>query len=177
MTKLQRIQTFIVGLITFIAGFLFVVFPDGASETVLTFLMVSLVFYGLKTLIYYFNMARFMVNGRLILYKGLILLDFGLFSGALLDVPNIYILLYLALLHAFSGLVEILRALEGKRYGAKSWKLKFSHGVVNIIIALCCVFFFKQEVTVGIVYGLGLLYSSAIRMITAFRRTSMAYYQ
>lgn len=177
MTKLQKIQNIIMGLLTFVFGLLFVLFPREASGYVLTVLMISTVIVAIKTLTYYFTMARFMVNGRTLLFKGLLLLDFAFFSATLLDVPQIYILLYLAIIHAFSGLVEILRAMEGKRYGAKRWRLKFSHGLINIFIALYCILFFRKVATAAIVYGLGLIYSSVIRIITAFRQNTMAYYQ
>ena len=177
MTKFQRIQSFIFGIIGFFFGFTLVAFPEGTSEVVLIILSFVLTFSGISTLVYYFTMAQFMVNGRYILIKGLIIFDFGLFSGTLINVPNIYILLYLAILHAFSGLVEVLRSMESKKYSAKNWKLKLSHGIVDIIIAVCCIVFFKHEETVGIVYGIGLMYSALMRIITAFRKTTSVYIQ
>ena len=177
MTRFQKIKSFLFGLIGALVGISLILFPKGTSGGVLAILTLVLEFAGIKTLAYYFSMARFMVNGRFILFKGLILIDFGMFSASLLDVPNIYILLYLAIIHAFSGLVEILRSMESKKYSAKNWKLKFSHGVVNILIAACCIIFFKHEETVGIVYGYGLVYSSIMQIITAFRKTTSVYIQ
>lgn len=177
MTKFQRIKSFFAALIIFLLGIDLIVFPNGSSSRVLTLLALALTFSGLNTLAYFFNMARFMVNGRLILFKGLALLDLGLFSVSILSVPNIYILLYLATIHAFAGLVEILRAMESRRVGAGSWKLKFFHGLVDMIIALSCIVFFKKENTIGIVYGFGLIYSAICRMISCFRKTTLTYIQ
>lgn len=177
MTKFQRIRSFIIGVIGILFGLLLVFFPKGASGMVLFILSLVFTFSGISTLVYYFSMARFMVNGKYILLKGLILLDFGLFSGSLLDVPNIYILLYLAIIHAFSGLVEILRSMESLRYSARNWKLKFFHGLVDIIIAVSCIVFFRHEETVGIVYGIGIMYSAFMRTVTSLRKTTSVYIQ
>lgn len=177
MTRFQRIKSFISGLLSMLIGLILILSPEDSGDIVLGILSFVLTVYGINILTYYFTMARFMVNGRLILFKGLIVLDLGLFSGSLVSVPDIYILLYLAIIHAFSGLVEILRSAEAIKFGAKNWKLKFSHGLIDLILAICCIAFFKHGETVAIVFGVGIVYSGMIRIISAFRRTTFVYIQ
>ena len=94
MTIIQRIEKIISGLIQIAFGAVLFIFPEDGYQLVLTVLGFALALRGLRQLYYYFSMARFMVNGRLILVTGLVFLDFGLFSETLYDVPKIYIILY-----------------------------------------------------------------------------------
>ena len=177
MTKIRRINNIIIGLIMIVTAILLIRYPQEGYNVILLFLTIALIFSGIASLYYYFSMARFMVGGKVSLYKGVILINLGIFTGSLENVSHVYILVYLALIHAFSGLVEILHANESRKYGAKSWKLKFSHGIINVLMALACVFFMKQQNTAVIIYCLGLLYSGIIRIITAFRKTTFIYIQ
>ena len=157
-------------------GILLFVSPDDSYVLVISILSLTFALMGFRNLVYYFTMARFMVNGRLILFKGVILLDFGLLSASLIDMPKISLIIYLVVIHAFSGLIEILRAMEAKGYGA-SWKLKLSHGIVDILLALCCLVFIRMANMAIYIYAAGLIYSASIRIITAFRRTALVYIQ
>ncbi|MCR4832974.1 MAG: hypothetical protein K5900_05315 [Butyrivibrio sp.] len=177
MTRLQRIRAFVTGGITLYLAALMMLAPDEGYPVVLIFISLGLMFYGIRSLIYYFTMARFMVGGRMILYRAIVMLDFGYLTATLSDIPRIYVLIYLIVIHAFSALVEILRAGEDKRYGARSWKLKLSHGIVNLIIALVCIVFIGKHNTAVYMYSLGLMYSAIVRIVSAFRKTTFIYIQ
>ncbi len=154
-----------------------VAFPEGAFKVVVLIIGAGLIAMGVKNLFYYFTMAMHMVGGKLSLYKGIILVDFGILTCSLSDVPQIYVVLYLAVLHAFSGLVEILRALEAKRYGGRSWRMKLGHGIVNVAICLICIVKFKQPDISVIIYGLGLAYSGLVTVVSSFKKTTLVYIQ
>ncbi|MCR4740400.1 MAG: DUF308 domain-containing protein [Lachnospiraceae bacterium] len=175
MTKLRRIFNFIAGMIMIAAAMIMLLFPDDAYIFILLFLGISFLAAGAGTLSYYFSMARFMTGGKMILYKGSILLDFAVLSLSLTTVPKIYVLLYLASVHAFSGFVEIMRADETKQSGSKNYRMKLMHGIINILLAVCCIIFIKKTHTAVIIYCLGLIYSGIVRIITAFRRQVFVY--
>ncbi|MCR4807052.1 MAG: DUF308 domain-containing protein [Lachnospiraceae bacterium] len=175
MTKLQRVKSLAAGLIMVLTAVVMFKFPDDSYVFILTFLGVGFFVTGIGTLSYYFNMARFMVGGKMILYKGVILVDFAVLTCSLTDVPRIYILIYLAALHGFSGMIELLRAGETRRSGSTHYKLKLFHGILNIVMALSCVVFVGKPNTAVFIYSLGLVYSGIIRMVTAFRRTAFVY--
>ena len=145
---------------------------DDSYLTVMLLLTLGLAIQGLKDIIFYFTMARHMAGGKLILVQGVIILDFALLTGSLSDVPKIYILLYLIAIHAFSGMIEILRAMEARRSVSGPWKLKFSHGIINMILALSCFIFIRQTNTALIIYSIGLLYSGLMRIGSVFRKTT-----
>ncbi len=152
---------------------IFIVNPsDNAYLFVIAVLTLGLAIKGLKEIIFYFTMARHMVGGKMILIQGVIVLDFALLTGSLSDVPKIYILLYLVAINAFTGVVEILRAMEARRTVSGPWKMKFSHGIVNFLLALSCFIFIRQTHTALIIYSIGLFYSAVMRIANSFRRTT-----
>ena len=121
-----------------------------------------------------------MVGGRGILYIGVIILDLGIFTLTIVDNPTSFVVAYLLTIHLFAGLVDILRSLESKRISAPSWKFKLSTGIVNIVVAIAAFVFgmvHRSLEVLSIIYGLGLFYSAITRIITAFRKTAIAYIQ
>lgn len=156
-----------------VVALIFIVAPsDEAYVFVIAVLSTGLLIKGLRDIIFYFTMARHMVGGKMILIQGVIVLDFALLTGSMSDVPKIYILLYLVVLHAFSGVVEVLRAMEARRMVSGPWKMKFTHGVVDFLLALSCFIYIRQTHTALIIYSIGLLYSAVMRIANALRRTT-----
>ena len=135
-----------------------------------------MVIYGIRSLVYYFTMARHMVGGKYSLYLGVIALDFGMFTLAMSDIPRLYIAIYLMFCHAFSGVIDIMRGLEARSYEG-SWKLTTTHGLVSVFIAIACCVFIRSNMILVYIYAAGLMYSSCIRIITAFRRSAIVYIQ
>ena len=175
MTRFQKIRSLVMGLGYIIVGLAMIAFTNEAYIFVIFFLSMGLLISGIERLVYYFTMARYMVGGKAVLYRGVVLLDFALFTLSLNDVPKIYVLMYLALIHAFSGVVDILSALESKRYLSKNWKLKLFHGVLNVLVAASCFVFLKNPNTAVLVYGVGIVYSGILRLISAFRKTTIVF--
>ena len=157
----------------FSVALFFILFPsDKAYMIVVAILTFGLAVAGIKDIMFYFSMAKHMVGGKMILIQGVIILDFAIITGSLANVPKIYILLYLIAVHAFSGVVEVLRAMEARRAVDGPWKMKFSHGIVNLILALACLIFIRQSNTALIIYSLGLMYSAVVRLFDAFGKTA-----
>ena len=114
------------------------------------------------------------------LFIGIIALDAGMLSLSLQDSPREFMIFYLLGTFAFSGLVDVLRARESRRVGARSWRLTLIIGAINLALAIFAgVFGFalKKTDTVSYIYGAGLVYSGIIRIISAFRRTEIVYIQ
>ncbi len=171
MTVYQRIKKILFSLCMFAVALFFIINPsDEAYSVVVAILSIGLAIAGIKDIIFYFVMARHMVEGKMILIQGVIIFDFAIITGSLTDVPKIYILLYLIGVHAFSGVIEIMRAMEARRTVDGPWKIKFSHGIVNLILAIACLIFIRQSNTALIIYSLGLLYSAVVRLFDAFRK-------
>ena len=177
MTAVQRIKEVISGLFMLIGALLLLTDPEYGYLLVVYLLAFILLIMGIRRLYYYFTMARYMVDGKETLYRGVILFDFGALTGSLTYVPKFYVLFYLIGIHAFSGLVEILRAREARLQGASSWKLKLIHGMVDLLMAIICIMFINEGSIAVLIYAIGLAYSAVIKIISAFRKTRFVYIQ
>lgn len=176
MTRMQKIRSIFVAIVTILASIYMIVEPDDGLITMALILSIALVAMGLKYLIYYFTMARHMVGGKGILFYGLIVFNFGLFTLSLSNIPKLYLVLYLVVINGFSAAVTILRGLNAKKMHS-SWRLSISHGILNLALAFFCIIFVRSTSVVVYVYCFGLIYSSIIRIISAFRKTAVVYIQ
>lgn len=177
MTKARRVGNILTGLIMLFLGLQMVVEPSRTYKLIILVLGFTLLISGVRSLVYYFTMAKHMVGGRAVLYRAVIVLDIGLFSLSLTNIPLLFVVLYLAAMHGFTGFVDILRAREAHRMKAGSWKLNFSAGLINVIMAALCLIFLGSEIVAAEIYGLGLMYAGLIRIVQAFRRTAVVYIQ
>lgn len=176
MTITQRVFNFLAGLVIFMCGALLVLFPEESFGVVALILGVSLLVSGIRMTVFYFRMARHMVGGRYMLYIGVIVIDFGMFTLGMSDMPRFYLSLYLIFIYAFSGFVDIMRSLEAKQYGA-SWKLNMIHGIMNVLVAVLCLIYLNSTDMLVTLYGCGLIASACMRMAKTFRRTAIVYIQ
>ena len=173
MSGFQRIRGVLIGLVMLIVAFIFIANPsEDVYRAIVSILALGLAIAGIKDMIFYFRMARHMIGGKMILIQGAIIFDFAILTGSLASVPKIYILLYLIGIHAFSGVIEILRAMESKNSVEGPWKMKFGHGLVNLALAVACLIFIRRSNTAIMIYSIGLIYSAIMRILNAFRRTS-----
>ncbi len=178
MTKLQRAKEIAIGVFLILISALIIASPkDDGYELIIFIFGVYFTIKGLSSLFFFATMARHMVGGRTSLYNGVIMLNLGLLTITLTDVSHYYIMLYLIVIHLFSGAVDVLRAMEARRVGAGAWKMKLSHGMINISMALICIIFIKHSGLAIIVYCVGLIYSSVLRIVSACRKTKMVYIQ
>lgn len=170
MTVLQRFSQLLIAIAMIGFSMLLLMKDQKAYPVIITMCSLALIIYGLQMLWYFWNMARFMVGGWSIFFRGILALDFGLFTGSLVTVPHIYILIYLSGTMAFSGIIGMLRARESWKIQGP-WRLKALQGLVEIIIALACFFFMRSPRLVVDIFASGLIFSAFMRIINAFRRT------
>ena len=179
MTKVQRIKRILAGLLMLACSVLIFTEPELGLYIVALILCVSMLVSGVKDLLFYFTMARHMVGGKAMLYRGIIILDLGIFTLSMVDDPSLYIMLYLLIIHAFSGVMDIMRALEVRRYGAP-WRRSLINGVVNLTIAVLSVvvvLFLHSNDDLVFLYGVCLFYSGCVQLASAFRKTAIVYIQ
>ena len=181
MTSFQKIRGFFAGLFLILLSVVIMII-----DTRYGFLLVcavicfTLFFVGIRSLIFYFTMARHMVGGRRQLYIGVIMFDLGMFTMTMDDIPIFYIILYLIGIHMFSGVVELLSSLEAKKLETPVWRSRMLSAIGNIAIALGCLYFgfFRKSVdTVVTLYACGLFYNGVLRISNSFRKTENVYIQ
>lgn len=177
MNHWQRIKSIVSGLFMLLAVLVILISDEGVTAWIVLALAYTLILKGLNMLLYYFTMARHMVGGLASLLAGVLLIDFGVLSVSFSDEPLSYMFLYLAGWNAFSGLIALLRALEARRNGGRSWKFNTLYGVINISVALACLVYRDKPEILCQVYCLGLGYSGIVRIVNGFRRTEIVYIQ
>lgn len=177
MTKLQRINSFVTGVIMLLFCVLLMAMNTDGYIFIIAVLSLVMFCGAVKMLWYYFTIARLMVGGKWILYQGVVYLDLALFTFSLNDVPLIYVTLYLVAVNAIAGVVDMGLALNGHKAGAPSWKLKFSAGLVELGMALICLFNIRSTSVVVYVYAIGVAYGGIVRIVSAFREDRVVYIQ
>lgn len=170
MTIWQRINQLAIGIVMLLLGVLLFLYDADTYPVIIVLYSLALQLTGYRLLWYYFTMARHMVGGRSILFRGALFLDFGLFTGSLLTVPQFYVLIYLTGTLAFSAIVDLLRAREARGIQA-SWKLKTFQGAVKLLTVLICLIYLHSEELVVDIFSVGFVFSALMRIVNACRRT------
>ena len=111
MTKRNRIINILRGSLSILLALLLIIIPNSGLTLVLFIIGIGLTLKGIQTLLYYFSIARHMVDGKLVLGQGLIFLDLGMFTSSIADNPAGFLIAYIAAVDAFTGLVSILHSL------------------------------------------------------------------
>ena len=180
MTKRRRVINIITGLLMIAAAVLLVAIGGRGIYAILLVLSIGFLLRGLQCLAYYFTMARSMVGGKSVLYRAIILLDLGLFTGSVTFTGQLIGILYVAVLNLVSGFVDILRCRDEKSLGAGQWKSTMVHGAVSIHVALAILdngLGMHSAALAVLVYSFGLACSGVSRIMSAFRRTAIVYIQ
>ena len=179
MSKFQRIRSLLFSVLILLFAFAILLVPEDGFEAVAAIIGILLLVYGFRLLWYYFRMARHMVEGKTILYQSVIVLDLAMFTASLASMNSFIILFYLLGVFAFTGFIDVLRAFEAKRIGG-GWKNKLITGCVSVVFALLMLIL---GVILGnrsiLVYGfsISLIYTAAVRIVNAFRKTAIVYIQ
>lgn len=168
MTKPQRITSFLTGIVLIAFCAVLLLFPVDGCSIIAAVLSIGLILKGLQMLIYYLTMARFMVGGKDMLYRGVIILDLGAFIATMIDEPRIYIVVFIVAYYAFAALVNILRSVEDKRLGAPTWKINLLQGVTDLFIAVASIVYIRSYQVLVVLFCAGLAYSALIRITSAF---------
>ena len=176
MNVMERIVNILIGVFLIFMCLLMALVPETGYLLMALILTFLLLLAGIRYLLYYLTMARHMVGGKTILFYGIITLDVGLIALSFAGIPEFY-LLYLLIYYGFTGAIQLLRALEAKKYGASSWRLNLVTGIINVGVAVLCICFIRSTTVALYVFCLGLFYSACVRIVTAFRRTAVVYIQ
>lgn len=175
MSRSQHVYSFISGLVMLFLCVLLIEDPSSGLQIIAVLLSLTLLIRGLFIFIYYFAMARHMVGGKRILFMAVFLLDLGMFTINVLDLPRAYVVLYLLGYHAFSGIVNLMRGLEAKSYNSPEWRPNVVHGILDMLIAIVCLIFVRSISVLVFAYSITLGWSALLRIASVFRKTAVIY--
>ena len=177
MKHLRIIYSILVGIAMILVAFVLLLYPHDGLTLVLGFLSLVLIAMGIRQMIQYFTMARYMVGGKMTFYLGLIILDFGFISASMINQSKIYILIYLIGINGFYGVISTLRSFEAKRHGVNTWWIKLTNGIISLVVVVTCFFFIKNPDNLVRIYAIGLTISGLYRIATIFRKEEVVYVQ
>ena len=175
MGKARRVFNVLTGLFTILFGLFMFSGQDRAYTAMLFFLEFALIIRGVRLLVYYNSMARHMVGGKIILYEGIFFLDLGLLFVSIDDLPWMYVMLYLVIGLAISGVVDLLRANEIRLLESGHWKYHAFTGIVKILATVISFASFKYPFILVGVYSFGVVHSGAAKIISAVRPGAIVY--
>ena len=95
MTNMQRVKKVLAAILMILCSGIVIIYPEDGFYLVASIVCVSLLLYGIRTMVYYLTMARHMVGGKSILYFGIIVLDLGIFIFTTVDDPKLFVVIYL----------------------------------------------------------------------------------
>lgn len=180
MTKPGRILNLIIGLLMIGVGALLFLYPDSGLYTVAAIISTVISFRGFQKLWYYFTMARFMVGGRYALYQGILYLDAGLLTAAMSDSQPLPLILYIAGIQAFAGVVDILRGVDTRKIGGGRWKYQMAYGLFEIALSVAVAFtglYYHLTLLAVCTYAAGVVLAGINRIINTFRKSTIVYIQ
>ena len=103
-----------------------------------------------------------------------------LFSASLISMSTVWVIVYLLAVYAFSGAIDILRAVEAKKNGAPAWNIKLISGSIRVAATIALFILgviFRDKTVMVFGYCVNLGYAAVMRFINAFRRTAIVYIQ
>lgn len=175
MGKARRVFNVLTGLFVILFGLVMFSGQDQAYKAMLFFLEIAMIIRGVRLLVYYNSMARHMVGGKIILYEGIFFLDVGLLFINIDDLPWMYVMMYLVIGLAISGVVDLLRANEIRLLESGHWKYQTFTGIVKIMATAISFASFKYPFILVSVYSFGVIHSGVARIVSAVRPGAIVY--
>lgn len=176
MGKFKRFTSFIKGLLLLVAIAVMLSNPEKGYTYIVSSVSLSLIVYSINQFIYYFSLARYMVAGKIILCKAFIVINLAIEVGYLNFIPQYYVMIYLVIGLIFTGIVEVLRAMETKNNHGVHWKFKLYQGIVTILISMAGLCFLTTSTRMIIyLYCIGLLSVAITKISEGIRPNSIVY--
>ena len=177
MNTLQKVNNIIIGILLLCCSIMMVIDPETGYLFWALILCLTLLFTAVRQLRFYASMARHMVGGKMILYRGIIMLDLAIFTLYMSEVPKLYAALYLIACLAFSSIVDLLHAREAKALKSRAWISELLQGAGKLIIVVICLASLNNLRIVLYVYCFQLFCSGIHRLASAFRSSAVIYVQ
>ena len=174
MRKLTRFKNLIIGVIMIVFALLLLIWPDYGTPAIMLVVGLALLIYGIYCLVFFGTRAVHMVGGKRIFYRGILLLDLGVFMLAAYKGSERLVFWYLMLLLAATGSIDLIRALDFRKAGAP-WKVRAIVGAACIIVLFVALIYRKNPQTLVYIFCIALTISAISKIASVFRKTAVIY--
>ena len=173
----QMIYNLVIGILFLLGALMIILNPIDGVYVLAGALSLSLIVAGIREIVLYFMLGRLMVGGKALFYTGIIVMDGGILAGAVMLMSKFYVLLYLVGFFAFYGVVTLLRAKEDRNFEGSGWKLRMLIALLDLGVAVACIFFIRSAEMLGYIYAGGLILTAFSRFALMGRKPVGVYIQ
>ena len=177
MSKFRRVLNVILALFGILGAVILMLIPDSAYEVLALGISITLVYYGVKYIIYYLTNAQHMVGGKWFLLIGIIMFDMGVFVTAVYDRAQRLTLIYIISSHFIAAMLGLIRTVGDKKDCNPAWKIHLAQCIGSFIQVILCVIFINSGMIPLYLYCIYAIYNAVLMIISAFRKTAIVYVQ
>ena len=139
---------------------------------IMTVFMIVMLINGIRFIVFYFTMARFMTGGRGMLYRGILYTDLALYTLSLNSVPVNYIMTYVTAILIIAGAINLFQAFDILKLGG-FWQFKLVQGIVTIGLAFYGFTHLHQPMVLSGICAIALIYDAIMQVIAVFTPTQI----
>lgn len=160
MRILLNILSVICSLLLIVAGVTGLFVPSDVFMTLATFLPYILLISGITSIVFYFSISSDYAGSSYILFDGLINLLFSVIFFVMgVEFSGQFIVLYVAFMCMFRGVMCIALAFDFRRLGSGFWIWNLLFGIANAVVAVLFVVYPQVGgITIGVLFSLTMLF-------------------
>ena len=177
MSKGRRVLTVVVALLGILGAVILMTIPDYAYEVLELGISLTLVYNGVRYIIYYITNAQHMVGGKWFLLIGIIMFDMGVFATAIYDRTQKITLIYIICAQLVAAVLSLIRAAGDMKDKNLSWKFHLAQGIGSSIQVILCLIFINSAMIPLYLYCIYAIYTAILMIISAFKKTAIVYVQ
>ena len=177
MSKARRIMTVLFALVAIFGALSLIFMPDIAFAALAFGIGITLVYYGVRYILYYLTHAQHMVGGKWFLLIGLIMFDMGVFAVAVYDKAQMITLIYIISANLIAAVLGLIRTIGDKKDNNPAWKIHLAQCIAGFTQVILCVIFIRSTTIPICLYCIYTIYTCVLVIISAFKKTAIVYVQ
>lgn len=177
MSKARRVLTIIAALFSIIGSVALMTNPDIAYKVLALGIGMTLVYYGVRYIIYYVTNAQHMVGGKWFMLIGIILFDMGVFAAVIFDRAQRLTLIYIICTLLIAAVLGAIRTVGDKKDNNPRWKISLAQSIAGFIQVILSVIFINDSMIPLYLYCVYAIYTAVLMIISAFKKTAIVYVQ
>ena len=177
MSKIRRVLTILASLIAIEGSVAIMMMPEIAYKVLALGIGMTLVYYGVRYIIYYITNAQHMVGGKWFMLIGIIMFDMGAFATAIFDRAQVITMIYIIATHFVVTVLGAVRTVGDRKDNNPRWKISLAQCIAGFIQVTLSLIFINHSMIPLYLYCIYAIYTSILMIISAFKKTAIVYVQ